>query len=48
MIETAIQEGVDLLVINRFGKLKATGQGLIELIQQAADADIPLLIRART
>jgi hypothetical protein len=44
MIEAAIQEGADLVVINRFGKLEATGKGLIELIQQAADADIPALI----
>jgi nucleoside-triphosphatase THEP1 len=44
MIKAAIQEGADLVVINRFGKLEAVGKGLIELIQQAADADIPLLI----
>jgi nucleoside-triphosphatase THEP1 len=44
MIEAAIQEGADLVVINRFGKLEATGKGLIELIQQAADADIRALI----
>jgi len=44
MIEAAIQQGADLVVINRFGKLEATGKGLIELIQQAADADIPVLI----
>jgi hypothetical protein len=44
MIEAAIQDGADLVVINRFGKLEATGKGLIELIQQAADADIPALI----
>jgi hypothetical protein len=44
MIEAAIQEGADVVVINRFGKLEATGKGLIELIQQAAAADIPVLI----
>jgi hypothetical protein len=44
MIEAAIQEGADLVVINRFGKLEATGEGPIELIQRAADADIPALI----
>jgi hypothetical protein len=44
MIEAAIQEGADLVVINRFGKLEATGKGLIEVIRQAADADIPVLI----
>jgi nucleoside-triphosphatase THEP1 len=44
IIGAAIQEGADLVVINRFGKLEATGKGLIELIQQAADADVPVLI----
>jgi nucleoside-triphosphatase THEP1 len=44
LIEAAIHEGADLVVINRFGKLEAKGEGLIELVQQAADADIPVLI----
>ena len=44
LIEAAIQEGADLVVINRFGKLEAKGKGLIELVQQAVDADIPVLI----
>jgi nucleoside-triphosphatase THEP1 len=43
-IEAAIREGADLVVINRFGKLEAEGKGLIELIQLAAKADIPMLI----
>ena len=44
LIEAAIHEGADLVVINRFGKLKAKGKGLIELIQQAAEANLPVLI----
>jgi nucleoside-triphosphatase THEP1 len=44
LIEAAIHGGADLVVINRFGKLEAKGKGLIELIQQAAEADIPVLI----
>jgi len=44
LIEAAIHEGADLVVINRFGKLEAKGKGLIELIQQAAEADLPVLI----
>jgi len=44
IIEAAIHEGADLVVINRFGKLEARGKGLIELIQKAAEADIPVLI----
>ena len=44
LIDAAIQQGADLVVINRFGKLEAKGKGLIELIQRAAKADIPVLI----
>jgi nucleoside-triphosphatase THEP1 len=44
LIEAAIQEGADLVVINRFGKLEANGEGLIDLIRQAAEADIPVVI----
>ena len=44
LVEAAIHEGADLVVINRFGKLEAKGKGLIELIQQAAEADLPVLI----
>lgn len=44
LIEAAIHEGADLVVINRFGKLEAEGKGLIELIRQAAEVDLPVLI----
>jgi Protein of unknown function (DUF2478) len=44
MIEAAIAAGADLVIINRFGKLEAEGEGLISLIKQAGDADIPVLI----
>ncbi len=43
-IEGAIAEGADLVIVNRFGKLEADGRGLIDLIQIALDADIPVLI----
>jgi nucleoside-triphosphatase THEP1 len=42
-ITAAIQEGVDLVIINRFGKLEVQGDGLIRLIGQAVDADIPVV-----
>jgi len=42
-IATAIETDVDLVIINRFGKLEAAGQGLIALIKQAVKADIPVL-----
>jgi hypothetical protein len=43
VIGAAIAEGVDLVVINRFGKLEAEGQGLIHLIKSAVHADIPVV-----
>jgi nucleoside-triphosphatase THEP1 len=44
LIEATIHAGTGLVVINRFGKLEAEGKGLIDLIRQAAEADIPVLI----
>jgi hypothetical protein len=29
-------------MVNRFGKLEASGRGLIRLIKRAVDADIPV------
>ena len=39
-----IEHGADLVVLNRFGKLEAEGQGFIDLIRQAVSLDIPVLI----
>jgi nucleoside-triphosphatase THEP1 len=44
MIADAIDRGVDLVIVNRFGKLEAEGRGFIHLIKQAVSADIPALI----
>jgi nucleoside-triphosphatase THEP1 len=43
-LAAAIAAGADLVIINRFGRLEAEGKGLIDLIRQALDADIPVLI----
>jgi nucleoside-triphosphatase THEP1 len=43
-LATAIEGGADLVIINRFGRSEAAGKGLIDLIPQALDADIPVLI----
>jgi nucleoside-triphosphatase THEP1 len=40
----AINEGADLVIINRFGKLEAEDMGFVEEIRQAADANIAVLI----
>jgi hypothetical protein len=38
------QNGGDVLIINRFGKLEKEGKGLLFLIEQALSASIPVLI----
>ncbi len=43
-IDTLIESGADLLIINRFGKLEAEGTGLIDEIARALRADIPVLV----
>jgi Protein of unknown function (DUF2478) len=43
-LAAAIDDGADLVIINRFGRSEAEGKGLIDLIPQALDADIPVLI----
>lgn len=43
-IAAAIQDGADLVIINRFGKLEEAGAGFVDEIRQAVAADIPLLI----
>ena len=43
-IDHSIRTGVDLVVINRFGKLEVEGKGLTGPIEHASCADIPVLI----
>jgi nucleoside-triphosphatase THEP1 len=43
-LAAAMQNGADLVIINRFGPAEAEGGGLNDLIAQALDADIPVLI----
>jgi Protein of unknown function (DUF2478) len=43
-LAAAIDDGADLVVINRFGRAEAEGRGLIKRIVQAIGADIPVLI----
>jgi hypothetical protein len=43
-LAAAIDDGADLVIINRFGRSEAEGKGLIHLIPQALGADIPVLI----
>ena len=43
-VATAIADGSDLLIINRFGRTESEGRGLTDLITHALDADIPVLL----
>jgi nucleoside-triphosphatase THEP1 len=43
-LTAAIDDGPDLVVINRFGRAEAEGRGLVKPIAQALKADIPVLI----
>ena len=46
--EHALAEGVDLLVINKFGKEEAQGRGLRPLIAEALIAGIPVMLGVST
>ena len=43
-LAAAIENGADLVILNRFGRSEAEGKGLIDLVPLALDADIPVLI----
>lgn len=45
--QSAIGQGIDLLIINRFGKGEADGQGLRAAMIAALEAGIPVLTAAR-
>jgi hypothetical protein len=43
-IARAIEEGADVLIINRFGRQECEGKGLTYLVERALNADIPVVI----
>jgi hypothetical protein len=43
-IAEAIDDGADLVVINRFGRQEREGKGLLHVIARALEADIPVVI----
>jgi nucleoside-triphosphatase THEP1 len=43
-IDALIPTGADLVIINRFGKLEAEGNGLVDEIARALSFDIPVLV----
>ncbi|HVX78819.1 MAG TPA: DUF2478 domain-containing protein [Bradyrhizobium sp.] len=43
-VANAIDQGADLVIINRFGRQEREGKGLCYLIERALSADIPVVI----
>ena len=43
-IARAIDQGADLLIVNRFGRQEREGKGLAYLVERALSADIPVVI----
>ncbi|MFC0239056.1 DUF2478 domain-containing protein [Rhodopseudomonas telluris] len=43
-VGSAMDEGADLVIINRFGQQESEGRGLLHLIVRAISADIPVVI----
>jgi nucleoside-triphosphatase THEP1 len=43
-VASALSEGADLLIINRFGRQESEGGGLTHLIEQALASDVPVVI----
>ncbi len=43
-IDALIESGADLVIINRFGKLEAQGNGLVDEIARALSFDIPVVV----
>ncbi len=46
-IEAELEEGADLLILNRFGRGESEGRGFRELISRAIELDVPVLIAVR-
>ncbi len=44
LVEAAVRSGLDILILNKFGKQEAEGKGLRNAIVLAADAGIPVLV----
>ncbi len=44
LVEAAVRTGLDILILNKFGKQEAEGKGLRNAIVLAADAGIPVLV----
>jgi hypothetical protein len=43
-VASVIEEGADLVIVNRFGRQEREGKGLCYLVERALSADIPVVI----
>lgn len=43
-VAAVLDQGADLLIVNRFGKREANGRGMAYLIDRALEADAPVII----
>ena len=43
-VASAIDQGADLVIVNRFGRQECEGKGLAYLIERALSAEIPVVI----
>ena len=43
-VATAIDQGADLVIVNRFGRQECEGKGLSFLVERALSADIPVVV----
>jgi Protein of unknown function (DUF2478) len=43
-VASAIEQGADLVIVNRFGRQEREGKGLSFLVERALSADIPVVI----
>jgi hypothetical protein len=44
LVEARLAEGVDCLIVNKFGKHEAEGRGFRTAIAEALSADVPVLV----
>lgn len=44
LVDASLREGLDLLVLNKFGKQEADGRGVRDTIAAAVEAGIPVLV----
>jgi hypothetical protein len=44
LVEASLEDGLDILILNKFGRQEAEGKGLRNAVAHAVAADIPVLV----